>query len=110
MTSPVEMKMEQKGEDMKMANMSFLYQNTQVGKTGKDGKMIEVKDVPKIQTLSYTFQGRQTDKNIQTAKTALQAELKKQNLTANAYRILGYNGPGVPKEKRTWELQAILKK
>lgn len=109
MTSPVEMKMENEGNKMKMTNMSFLYQNTDVGETGQDGKMVEVRDVPKIKTLSYTFQGKQTSENVQTAKRAIQAELDERNLKASGYRILGYNGPGVPASKKTWELQAILR-
>lgn len=109
MTSPVEMKMEEKGEKLKMSNMSFLYKNTDVGKEGKDGRTVDVKNIPKLKTLSYAFQGKQNAANVKAGKDALVKELEKRNLTAASYRILGYNGPGVAEDKKTWELQAILK-
>lgn len=56
MTSPVEMGMAQKGERLNMESMGFLYQNTGVGETGKDGRNVDVVDVPALKTLSYTWQ------------------------------------------------------
>ncbi len=42
------------------------------------------------------------------ARAALVAELQRRKITATGYRLLGYNGPGTPRAKATWDLQAIL--
>lgn len=111
MTAPVEMKMDE-GENkaMKMEQMAFLYQSPEVGKTGADGAEVEVRDVPALEALSYAWNGNRDDKATRKAREALDAELAKQNLRAESYRLLGYNSPFVPKARQTHELQAILKK
>lgn len=108
MTAPVEMKMEEKDEKMEKVNMAFLYQNTQIGQTGADGKKIQIKDIKTSKVLSYTWMGHDSKAQIQIAKKALKAALKKKGTTATSFRMLGYNGPGTPRKKRTYELQAIL--
>ena len=108
MTSPVEMEMEENNENLKMKSMGFMYQNTDVGKTGKDGEKVEVRDVPAMKTLCYTWQGKNSSKNRKIAKDALDAELKKLGLAGEDYRILGYNSPGVPNAKKTWEMLVKL--
>ena len=79
-----------------------------VGKTGADGANVEVRDVPAMKTLSYTWQGDRNEANIAKAKAALEAALKDRKIEAKGFRLLGYNGPGIPEIKRTWELQALL--
>ena len=108
MTAPVEMPMEAKGDGMKKSAMGFLYQNVEVGKIGADGKKVEVKDVKKATVLSYTWMGDDSEKEIQKARTALDAALLKKKVKAESFRLLGYNGPGTPRKKRTYELQALL--
>jgi hypothetical protein len=108
MTAPVEMKMEENGEKMEKVNMAFLYQNTEVGETGADGKKIEVKDIEKSKALSYAWMGDDSKAQIKIAQEALNAALAKKGLKAASFRMLGYNGPGTPRKKRTYELQAIL--
>ncbi len=108
MTAPVEMKMEEKDDKMEKVNMAFLYQNTEVGKVGADGKKIEVKDIETSKALSYTWMGDDSKAQIKKAKEALKAALEKKGLKAKSFRMLGYNGPGTPRQKRTYELQAIL--
>lgn len=108
MTSPVEMKMEEKGDKMEKVNMAFLYQNTEVGTIGAEGKKIEVKDIETSKVLSYTWMGDDSKAQIKTAEEALKAALKTKNVEASSFRMLGYNGPGTPRKKRTYELQAIL--
>ncbi len=110
MTSPVEMGMKEKDGEMDESGMAFLYQGTDVGKTDPDGKKIEVRDLAAQKTLSYAWMGEDSDENIAKARKALEAALEKKKLEAESFRLLGYNGPGVPDEKKTWELQAILKK
>jgi hypothetical protein len=106
MTAPVEMKME--GEDFQQSSMAFLYQNGKVGSVGPNGAKVEVRDVPATTTLSYTWQGNDSKENIAKAKTALESELADRKAEAKGFRLLGYNGPGTPRAKRTWELQALL--
>lgn len=108
MTAPVEMKMENKGEKMEKVDMAFLYQSTDVGTTGPDGKKVEVKDVETSKVLSYTWMGADSKVKVNEAKEALDTELTKRGLEAQSFRMLGYNGPGTPRSKHTYELQAIL--
>jgi len=111
MTAPVEMAMEKNetSSSMSMASMAFLYQDTEVGETGADGKKIEVRDVPAQKVISYTWMGDKNDAAVKTAKDALEKALAEKQLKAKSFRLLGYNGPGTPRSKRTHELQAILK-
>ena len=108
MTAPVELSMTQKDGSLKQSSMAFLYQNEKVGRTGADGTKVEVRDVPAFKALAYTWQGNDSKENIAKAKAALDAELRETKRTAKEFRMLGYNGPGTPKSKRTWELQAIV--
>jgi len=109
MTAPVEMAMEEEDGEMEMTSMAFLYQNTEVGKTGNDGENIVIRDVPAQKVLSYTWMGKRSDENLKIAKEALEEALAEKKLTLKSYRLLGYNGPGTPSRKRTHELQALLK-
>lgn len=108
MTAPVEMKMENKGEKMEKVDMAFLYQSPDVGTTGPDGSKVEVKDVETSKVLSYTWMGADSKAKVNEAKEALDSELEKRGLEAQAFRMLGYNGPGTPRRKHTYELQVIL--
>ena len=110
MTAPVEISMaEGDDQNLRQTSLAFLYQDTAVGKTGADGANVEVRDVPAMKTLSYTWQGDRNEANIAKAKAALEAALKDRKIEAKGFRLLGYNGPGIPEFKRTWELQALLR-
>ncbi len=109
MTSPVEMAMDGSDTGLEMATMGFLYQSEKVGATGPAGDQLEVRDVTAAKVLSYTWQGVDSKTNIAKAKESLEVELANKKLAAKSFRLLGYNGPGTPREKRTWELQALLK-
>ena len=71
-------------------------------------RVIEVQDIEPEKVLSYTWMGNDNDANREKARAALDAALTKKNITPKSYRLLGYNGPGTPKKKRTWELQAVI--
>lgn len=109
MTSPVEMAMGSGATGLEMATMGFLYQNEKVGATGPAGEKIEVRDVPAARVFSYTWQGTDSQENVMKAKDLLETALAAKQLGAKSFRLLGYNGPGTPRAKRTWELQALLK-
>ena len=109
MTAPVEMAVESTpGKPVEKSSMAFLYQNQSVGTVGPSGETIEVRDVLASQALSYTWQGTDSEKNLTRARNALDSALAAKNLKPTSYRLLGYNGPGTPRAKRTWELQALL--
>lgn len=111
MTSPVEMGMKEKGskgEKLGMKSMGFLYQDEEVGKLGKDGKKIEVRDVPAMQAFSYTWQGDKNGTTMQKAKLALDEAVQKAGLRSEDYRVMGYNGPRTPDAKKTWEMLLVL--
>lgn len=107
MTAPVEMKLDGSAtQTAKMEGMAFLYQSPEVGKTGADGELVEVRDVPARAAMSYAWQGPRS--GVAAARAAIDAELTKQNLKPAGYRLLGYNSPFVPRERQTHELQALL--
>lgn len=108
MTAPVEMAVQPNEDGVARSNMAFLYQDTAVGKTGPDGRSVEVRDVPTAKALSYTWQGPDSEQNVAKARAALDEELGRRKITASGFRLLGYNGPATPRAKATWELQAIL--
>jgi len=110
MTSPVEMTLkDEAGSGMKMEQMGFLYQSPEVGKTGADGETVNVRDVPALSVLGYTWQGPRGDAEVAKARAAIEAVLAEENLKSAGYRLFGYNSPSVPRTKQTYELQAILK-
>ena len=107
MTAPVEMKLDE-SESADMEEMAFLYQSPEVGKTGGDGELVEVRDMPAQSALSYAWQGGRNKATTAKAREAIDAELAKQNLKTSGYRLLGYNSPFVPRSKQTHELQALI--
>ena len=110
MTAPVEMTMQQgKNDEMQMEEMAFLYLNTQVGKTGKDGEEVVVRDVLAQEALSYAWQGLRSKSSIARARKALDEALAAQGLKASGYRLLGYNSPFILPWRQTHELQALLR-
>jgi len=110
MTAPVEMKLDETdAKGAKTEQMAFLYQTTEVGKTGADGDQVEVRDVPAQEALSYAWLGGRDAVSTERARRAIDAEIGKRNLKVSGYRLLGYNSPFVPRSKQTHELQALLK-
>lgn len=110
MTAPVEMPVDPKGDgEMNQTGMAFLYQNTEVGQKGPDGKEIEVRDIPAKKVLTFAWMGSDSEENRREARLELEVALIAKNLTPKSFRLLGYNGPGTPDSKKTWELQAIVK-
>lgn len=108
MTSPVEKTMSNDPK-MKMSAMGFLYQNVKVGTLGNDGKKVEVKDMVSKRALTFAWMGDDSEENVAKAKQALDAELVKQGKEAVQFRMMGYNGPQTPRNRKTWELHAVLK-
>ena len=108
MTAPVEKSMVAADGKLRQESMAFLYQSDKVGTLGPDGEKVAVRDIPAIKALSYAWQGNDSEENITKAKAALDGGLAARKAKARSFRLLGYNGPGTPRDKRTWELQAVL--
>jgi len=108
MTAPVEMPLREAEDRLARDGMAFLYQDTGAGETGADGKAIEVRDVEPTRALSYAWLGPDSKQRVATARRALDEALAARGLEAKSFRLLGYNSPGMPEAKRTWELQALL--
>lgn len=68
---------------------------------------VTVADIPKLRVLSIAYQGRMNPEAVAKATAMLQAALaaKPELKAAGETRILGYNGPMVPRDKVYWEIQ-----
>lgn len=109
MTAPVEMEID--SETAQRQNMSFLYSNKRIGKTGATGLGIEVLDLPAQKYLSIGIRGSESKTAIKSAMNKLEDWLSanKHYMADGKPRLLGYNSPMVPKEKRFWEVQIPVK-
>lgn len=108
MTAPVEMSYEQsESNEPCETNMAFLYANTEVGQTGPDGS-VTVTDVPPATFVSIGVHGETTPEAVAEAAAHLRGWLADH---ADGYqasgnlRVLGYNSPMIPRNKRYFEVQ-----
>lgn len=109
MTAPVTMAMDETEKDgFKMEAMGFVYPSTETA-SPEVGKKVEVKEIPERKALVYAWVGPRNDALVNTARAALEQKIAAEKLTATDFILLGYNGPSTPRDKRTHELQAILK-
>lgn len=92
------MSMTENEANLDMASMAFLYQNDQVGKPGAAGA-VEVKDVPKAEVLSYTWQGTDSKDNVAKAKAAIDAALAEKNSRSIAIACSATTVPPRPNKK-----------
>ena len=109
MTAPVEMNL---NEDAERIDMAFLYENTDLGRTGQTNGDVKVLDLPAQKYLSIGILGRETKTSVKSAVKQLEDWLgsqKKYEATGQP-RLLGYNSPMVPANKRFWEIQIPVKK
>ena len=58
--------------------------------------------------LLLTIEAAAVDALTQQSNAALETALDEWKAGPKGFRLLGYNGPGTPRSKRTWELQALL--
>ena len=106
MTAPVEMTYGATKETALNEAMAFLYEHARLGKAGKDGKVV-VEDVPAMTAVSIGLRGDYTPERIADAQARLEAWLKHRAdryEAAGPLRVMGYNSPMVPADRRYAEV------
>jgi hypothetical protein len=106
MTAPVEMTYSSAGAKREMA-MAFLYESTEIGALGESGK-VQVTDVPEMMAVSLGLRGDYSADQVAQGEKYLQQWLKQNKdryEVAGELRVLGYNSPFVPAERRYAEVQ-----
>jgi hypothetical protein len=102
MTAPVEMTM---SDELNEMDMAFLYEGPEQGEAGLDGR-VRVLDLDPVTVLSVGMRGNQSRAATARARSWIEAILEEEGWEkAGAWRVLGYNSPMVPAERRFWELQ-----
>ena len=93
-----------------VARMHFVLQDMSLDEPKQDGPVL-VADLAETRVLSIAVQGEMTDRALQDARKALEAEAaSRANISvAGPMRVLGYNSPMVPRQKRFWEVQLPIK-
>ncbi len=111
MTAPVEMDMQDSEEGYRMTSMAFLYQSIEVGETGEAEDGVEVIDYPAISVVSYGSNGRYNQERIDEILADIDEYLEtlaEDWRPTGEMRIMGYNSPMVPSEKRYFEVQVLV--
>jgi uncharacterized surface protein with fasciclin (FAS1) repeats len=111
MTAPVELTYSS-GKDMPRGEaMAFLYEDTELGSLGSHGG-VEVVDVPAMTTLSIGVRGDHAAEAIEEARERLERWLEQQDQykAAGKLRVMGYNSPMVPVERRYLEVEIPVRR
>lgn len=107
MTVPVEMTYEEGESGWRGKSMAFLYGDLQIGSPGQTGR-VNVVDVPAMQVVSIGLLGEFGPERVAWAEKHLQQWLHEhadRYRAAGKLRVLGYNSPMVPIERRYAEVQ-----
>jgi uncharacterized surface protein with fasciclin (FAS1) repeats len=110
MTAPVEMTYNSAGPTQEAA-MAFLYESTEIGTLGESGK-VQVSDVPEMMAVSLGVRGDYSGDQVAKGEQYLQQWLKRhvnRYEAAGNLRVLGYNSPFLPAERRYAEVQLPLR-
>ncbi|MCM8536618.1 MAG: heme-binding protein [Lentisphaeraceae bacterium] len=109
MTAPVEMTIDEKSTKRK--DMAFLYGNKSIGNPGVTSNGVDVLDLPSKKYISIGLKGRESTSLIKSSLMKLEDWLSKNEMyeEAGSARLLGYNSPMVPQDKRFWEVQIPVK-
>ncbi|GEM_PF-467914 len=111
MTAPVEMRMNGSSPGQRAESMAFLYASPSLGRP-REGGAVEVRDFPPMLVASTGVQGEMTKEAIDSARARLAAWLQAH---AGRYevdgppRLMGYNSPFIPSEKKYFELQVPVR-
>lgn len=107
MTAPVELTYGATGERaLTGESMAFLYEHARLGKAGKDGNVVVV-DVPAMTAVSIGLRGEYSPQRIADAQVRLETWLRQHAgyEVAGPLRVMGYNSPMVPTDRRYAEVQ-----
>jgi hypothetical protein len=108
MTAPVQMDYRSDSSGRaEQAQMAFLYESTQQGSLGRDGR-VAVMDVMPVTAVSTGVRGRRTRQQLEDARNRLERWLeanKDRYEASGSMRIMGYNSPFVPAERQYFEVQ-----
>lgn len=109
MTGPVQMTMTDDDKPA-MKQMAFLYENTDLGKPGEDGK-VNVVDVPSMLAVSVGARGDWSRSSMEDSRKLIDRwlETHPQYESAGDLRVMGYNSPSMPRAKRYHEVQMPVK-
>lgn len=113
MTAPVEITYGQPDEQQRdERSMAFLYGRPDMGEAGPKG-LVEVADVQSMTVVSMGARGAHTASAVEEARRQLQAWLDEradEYRAAGPLRVMGYNSPTVPAERRFFEVQIPIEK
>lgn len=107
MTAPVEMSYGKADASRPTEqSMAFLYSDPDIGQTGSDGN-VEVVDAEPVTVVSIGLNGSRSETRIEQARDQLLNWLAEssQYEVAGPMRVLGYNSPFVPRDRKYWEVQ-----
>ena len=106
MTAPVELTFSTDEELPRGEAMAFLYEDPELGSPGREGP-VEVVDVPAVTTVTIGVRGDHTAELVEEAQQRLQRWLDQQDEyeVAGKLRVMGYNSPMVPVERRYLEVE-----
>lgn len=107
MTAPVEMSYGKADESKPSEqSMAFLYGDPDMGQTGPDGN-VEVVDAEPVTVVSIGLNGSRSETRIEQARDQLLNWLAEssQYEVVGPMRVLGYNSPFVPRDRKYWEVQ-----
>lgn len=110
MTAPVEMTMTDDGTQM--MDMAFLYQSPEVGEARREGR-VEITDIEPMLVVSIGVRGTTRGPAARQALKELEAWLERNALSYRADgnpRLMGYNGPSVPRRKQFCEVQIPVRR
>jgi len=108
MTAPVEMTYSRDSDGKTLqTRMAFLYGDPSLGTAEVEGP-VQVVDVPAMQVVSLGLSGPHTPERISEAAGRLRTwigENSPQYVAAGDVRVMGYNSPFVPRDRRYFEVQ-----
>ncbi|MBL8752479.1 MAG: heme-binding protein [Planctomycetes bacterium] len=111
MTTPVQIDYRADGERLRQDSMAFLYGSTGLGTPGKEGN-VEVVDVPATTVLSIGSRGYDQPTRIAEMTDRLRSWLAANPAwqATGPVRVMGYNSPSVPANKRCFEVQLPVRR
>ena len=112
MTAPVEMTYGEGAKKARPEAMAFLYESVRQGDVGRQGA-VDVADAPPMTVVSLGLRGDMSDARVAEARELLEGWLREHSreyVEAGPLRVMGYNSPFVPRQRRYFEVQVPVRK